>query len=203
MTDSRLKSPKVFGIGFHKTATTSLAEALTMLGYKVTGPNGIDNPNIGQEAWTMAVKLAAQFDAFQDNPWPILYRQLDEKFPRSKFILTLRPTHEWLRSIVRHFGVEETPMRRWIYGEGHPSGHEDVYAARYDQHNREVVAYFKNRPQDLLVMDITSGDDWEKLCPFLHAAIPDFPFPQANTAIQRESKRGPFARLLKTITGGS
>jgi hypothetical protein len=30
---------KVFGIGFHKTATTSLAKALSYLGYRVTGPN--------------------------------------------------------------------------------------------------------------------------------------------------------------------
>lgn len=199
MTDHKPKLPKVFGIGFHKTATTSLAESLKILGYRVTGPNGIDNPRIAQEAWPMSVKLADQFDAFQDNPWPLLFRELDCRFPGSKFILTLRPTEEWLRSVVKHFGRKETPMRLWIYGAGHPEGHEEIYAARYEKHNRDVTEYFKHRPQDLLEMNITKGDGWEKLCPFLETGQPNRPFPRANTAVQRESKANPFARLLKLV----
>jgi 3'(2'), 5'-bisphosphate nucleotidase len=32
----------------------------------------------------------------------------------------------------------------------------------------------------LLVLDITAGEGWEKLCPFLGKPIPDIPFPKAN-----------------------
>ncbi|HEX8335676.1 MAG TPA: sulfotransferase [Pyrinomonadaceae bacterium] len=32
----------------------------------------------------------------------------------------------------------------------------------------------------LLVMDITAGDGWEVLCPFLGVEIPDRPFPHEN-----------------------
>ena len=74
----------------------------------------------------MAFKLANRFDAFQDNPWPILYKELDRQFPDSKFILTLRPSDEWIRSVVSVFGDEETAVREWIYGVGHPKGNEDV-----------------------------------------------------------------------------
>ncbi len=38
----------------------------------------------------MAYELVAQYDAFQDNPWPIIYKGLDVKYPDSKFILMLR-----------------------------------------------------------------------------------------------------------------
>lgn len=199
MTDRKLKTPKVFGIGFHKTATTSLAEALELLGYHVTGPNGVKNPQIAEEAWSLALQLTKEFDAFQDNPWPLLYQQLDKELPGSKFILTLRPTNEWLKSIVRHFGQEETPMRNWIYGVGHPTGNENIYKTRYENHNSEVLDYFNERPQDLLVMNITAGDGWEKLCPFLGTPIPSVPFPQANTAVQRESKANPISKLLRKI----
>jgi hypothetical protein len=44
---------------------------------------------------------------------------------------------------------------------------------------RDVQEYFKDRPADLLVMNICAGEGWEKLCPFLNRdAIPsrDFPF---------------------------
>jgi hypothetical protein len=177
---------KVFGIGFHKTATTSLAQALAYLGYRVTGPNWVDNPNIAGEVDELAFDLANRFDAFQDNPWPILYKELDQKFPGSKFILTLRPSNDWIRSVVNHFKEDETPMREWIYGVGRPKGNEDIYVRRYERHNREVMEYFKDRPQQLLVLNITAGEGWTKLCPFLGETAPAIPFPCANTAPQRK-----------------
>jgi hypothetical protein len=177
---------KVFGIGFHKTGTTSLANALSYLGYRVTGPNWVDHPNIAEQVYELAFDLADKFDAFQDNPWPILYRELDQKFPGSKFILTLRPQDEWIKSVVDHFNEEETPMREWIYGIGRPRGREDIYVARYDRHNREVLDYFKHREKDLLVLNITAGEGWEKLCPFLGEQIPAKRFPCANAAPERE-----------------
>ena len=69
--------PKVFCIGFHKTGTKSLARALEILGYRVTGPNGTRDPRIAERALPMALDIAARFDAFNDNPWPILFRELD------------------------------------------------------------------------------------------------------------------------------
>ena len=53
---------------------------------------------------------------------------------------------------VIHFGDEETPMREWIYGVGRPKGNEDIYIARYERHNREVMEYFKHRSEQLLVL---------------------------------------------------
>jgi len=197
---------KVFGIGFHKTATTSLAEALSYLGYRVTGPNWVDNSNIAKEVYEMAFDLANRFDAFQDNPWPILYKELDRKFPGSKFILTLRPLDEWIRSVVNHFDEKETPMREWIYGVGRAKGNEDVYIRRYERHNREVLEYFKDRNEQLLVLNITAGEGWTKLCPFLGEPIPAIGFPRANTASDREklSKRESsrwWQRYLKVRRG--
>lgn len=173
---------KLFCIGFHKTGTTSLTSALRCLGYTITGPNGVDNPNIGQEVYDMVDSLVPQYDAFQDNPWPIVYRYLDAKYAKSKFILTIRETEDWLISIVRHFGTSETPMRKWIYGVGSPVGNEEIYRARYQRHNEEVLDYFRDRPADLLVLQVTEGEGWEKLCPFLGRTIPEEPFPHLNRA---------------------
>jgi hypothetical protein len=182
---TKLKS-KVFCIGFHKTGTTSLAIALSTLGYRVTGPNGTRDPNIAKNVLPMAFALAERYDAFQDNPWPIIYRELDARFPGSKFILTLRRPESWIKSQLKHFGRGETPMRKWIYGAGCPEGNEDIYVKRFEDHNRDVQAYFQQRPQDLLVMDLAKGDGWEKLCPFLEADTLNTAFPHANRASDRE-----------------
>ena len=66
----RVLKPKVFCIGFHRTGTKSLAQALRSLGYRVAGPTGAQNPAIAERAVAMALALATEYDAFNDNPWP-------------------------------------------------------------------------------------------------------------------------------------
>jgi hypothetical protein len=175
---------KVFCIGFHKTGTTSLEMALRKLGYRVKGSFGTKDPDIASKVHEMAYAMVDEFDAFEDNPWPILYRELDQRFPGSKFVLTRRPTENWIRSQVKDFATTETPMRRWIYGEnaGCPAGNENTYIARYERHNREVQEYFANRSDDLLIIDLPNDDGWSRLCPFLGHPIPNVPFPHANKA---------------------
>lgn len=189
---------KVFCIGFHKTGTTSLEKALELLGYRVTGPNGTKDPDIASKVYDMADALVQQYDAFQDNPWPVIYREMDEKYPGSKFILTMRSPDSWISSQVRDFGLRETPMRQWIYGAGCPEGNEALYVARYERHNREVLEYFSDRPDDLLVMDLPKGDGWPELCGFLEEPIPDEPFPHANKAsVSRRIKNWVDHRLSR------
>jgi hypothetical protein len=71
-------------------------------------------------------------------------------------------------------------MRQWIYGFGCPGGHEDVYKKRYESHNKNVIEYFRDRPDDLLILDLASGDGWEQMCPFLGKSVLDVPFPHAK-----------------------
>ena len=188
---------KVFCIGFHKTGTTTLEVALKKLGYRVTGSFGTKDPNIADKVLDMAFRKVDDYDAFEDNPWPILYRELDSRFPGSKFILTRRPPEAWIRSQVKDFAGTETPMRRWIYGAdaGCPLGHEDVYIERYQRHNREVLEYFSERPDDLLVMDLPEDASWARLCGFLGHDVPDEPFPHANKA----SLSRKFKNWLKSL----
>ena len=190
-----MSQPKVFGIGFHKTGTTSLGEALELLGYRVCGPIALMEPQLNERVEEIALEYVKQYDAFQDNPWPILYRTLDEHYPGSKFVLTVRPLDRWIRSVVNHFGHDVTRMREWIYGpaHGYPEGNEEIYVARHERHVEEVLEYFKDRPDDLLVLRLTAGDGWEQLCPFLGHETPATPFPQANVA----SRSGKIFRTVR------
>jgi hypothetical protein len=194
-----LNSDKIFGIGFHKTGTTSLARALDLLGYQVTGSFGLMDPNIGKTVVERALDIVPQYDAFQDNPWPIIYKELDNEFPGSKFILTVRPTEKWLASIVRHFSGKTTTMREWIYGVGDPLGNEIIYRDRYERHNHEVQEYFRMRSSDFLVFRLTEGEEWEQLCKFLERETPQVPFPHANSFHERNRLRNKFNRGLARI----
>lgn len=173
---------KVFCIGFHKTGTKTLKHALTHLGYRVSGPNLELVDGLSKDNYSATFNLVHNFDAFQDNPWPLLFQTLDKNFPDSKFILTLRDEEKWIKSVVNYFEYRNTNMRQWIYGIGYPKGNEEIYLNRFRKHNADVLEYFGKRPQDLLVIDVTLGDGWEKLCPFLNKEIPSAPFPYVNKA---------------------
>jgi hypothetical protein len=164
-------------VGFHRTGTSSLRAALERLGYRVCGSVGTEESEIATRARDIAFRLLDRYDAFEDNPWPILFRELDERCPGSRFILTTRPSDAWLRSVSRFFGAKTTPMREWIYGAGSPLGNETRYVERFERHNREVLDYFRDRPGDLLVLRITEGEGWRELCEFLGHAVPRDPFP--------------------------
>ena len=47
----------------------------------------------------------------------------------------------------------------------------------YLDHLEDVKKYFKDRPEDLLIINIISDEGWEKLCPFLNKKIPKKLFP--------------------------
>ncbi len=180
---------RVFGIGFHKTGTSSLAAALALLGYRVCqGARPIRQALGVTEALDLLrrheldpiLRVAERFDACTDNPWFLLYRELDERFPGSQFILTHRPPAAWLASALRYYGRSETPMRHWIYGVGTPTGHEAVWLARYERHLADVRRHFAGRPDDLLEADWTQGDGWSTLGRFLGRKTPSQPFPHVR-----------------------
>lgn len=185
-------SGKIFCIGFQKTGTTSLGKALEILGYDVCGPIGVTDPRIGEKAIDWAIETIPHFDAFQDNPWPLLYKELDAMCPGSKFILTTRPPHSWIRSMRKYFGDYRAAAEEWIYGDNcTPLKNPRRCIMRYRRHNREVRNYFKNRPHDFLEIDFSKGDGWEEICAFLEHNVPDAPFPRSlkSGSLHAEAQR--------------
>jgi hypothetical protein len=191
---------KVIGIGFHKTGTSTLDTVLSKLGFKVLDYRIDLADDLFNENYERIFELTDSHDAFQDNPWAVLYKELDARYPNSKFILTERNEEKWIKSMVNHFGDSHTEMRRWIYGTGHPKGNEDLYLERYRLHYREVKEYFKVRPNDILAVSWEKGDGWKKICDFLDKPIPDAPFPHANKRSYKKKKKShPLLIKFKTF----
>ena len=215
--DLENRSNKILGIGMPKTGTTSLKEALQILGYRaVHSPRQYTFSQclgIPMYRWEEVVSTVFKDEKLLENEprvgslkkdlkfsdWDAMvnfgehiYPILDKKFPSSKFILTIRDKKSWLRSIRFLLKGWET----FFTDDGKINGFidltrkmhifhcidydEDYLSILYDNHFRNVEYYFKDRKQDLLVIDICGGEGWEKLCPFLGKDIPDVFFPHKN-----------------------
>lgn len=168
---------KLFCIGFHKTATTSLQQALEMLGLRCLGFNAALMSRYGVGDIEDIFNVIPQFDAFRDWPWPLLYRRLDERVPDAGFLLTVRESEDWLASLKRHSDrTGPTEARRIVYGADMPHGNEQRYLEVYNRHNESIRAYFARRP-NFLMLRIEDGLSFEPLCRFLGRPIPKQPFP--------------------------
>ena len=180
---------KVFGIGFHKTGTSSLGRALEILGYKsCLGANELRN-NLGELKMMRCLfsgdhellyKYADQYDAFTDLPWFAIYKSLDTHYPNSKFILTIREEESWLASAKRYFANTVSPFRLWLYGQPNPISNEDAYLNKYRAHNQEVIHYFSGR-NCLLVIDLNEENKWRVICDFLNKPVPTITYPHMNS----------------------
>ena len=176
---------KIFGIGLSKTGTTSLAQALTILGYRTKDYPGLSHYAPGDLS-SINAGLLDEFDALTDTPIPSFYRELDVTYPDAKFILTVRDAEGWLKSCKKQF-TEKLAEKQ---NEAHNRLFMDLYSctvfdeekflAGYNQFVQAVRDHFKDRPGKLLTMDVVAGDGWEKLCPFLDKPVPEAPFPKAN-----------------------
>ena len=173
---------KIIGVGFQKTGTSSLREALKILGFRVKDTSTRPLIPILKGNYDRVIQMIHGYDALEDTPWYMIYQELDRRLPGSKFILTIRDEESWYRSVSRHIGLLRNPLHEYIYGRGKglPMKNRENTIAVYNRHNEGVLEYFRERPDDLLVVDFTKGDGWDQLCRFLDIPKPDISFPHSN-----------------------
>ena len=180
------QKPKIFGIGLNKTGTTTLGEMGKILGLRCTSCNKKLLEDVVLRGDFERVKeLVQKFDLFEDWPWPLIYKELDELFPGSKFIMTTRSNEEvWLRSLKKHSLKTSVRghCRKLAYGFNYPHGNEIHHKNFYTTHIDEARAYFAGRDDDYLELCWENGDGFEELCPFLGVDTPSIAVPHANKA---------------------
>ena len=194
---------RIIGAGFGRTGTMSLKLALEELGvracYHMTELAAHPEHAPLWLALTRGERidleqLFAGYAAAVDWPACALWRELLAAYPDARVILTVRDPLEWYESFSRTILARsenipplaspsiralydlsrEIILRRTFGGRANDAAHA---IAIYDAHNAAVTAAV---PADkLLVYDVVSG--WGPLCGFLGLALPDQPFPHANS----------------------
>jgi|GEM_PF-581732 len=206
------RGPRLFGLGMSRTGTSSLERALQILGIACAHyepDRGVISYMEGRSPQLQLREWMA-YQAIVDLPVPFLLRELDALFPGSKFILTTRPLESWQASCARHFRrrlvnrrlyrLRSSDWEHWDHAVTRFVFRQEEYDAEvfrriFLESNARVLDWFKDRPQDLLVMDQNGGFEWPRLCAFLGCPVPDVPFPRVNQfAFSRYWSQGPRYR---------
>lgn len=199
---------KIFCIGAHKTGTTSLNAAMAKLDYKCF-PEEIGYTGLMKDGKIVNTvydiidviknsdKNNEKYNFFQDIPFNLFdnYKILDREFKKSKFILTIRDSEEWFKSMIRWIKMGDTVNRKqrrkliysYIYRCKVCNINKERIIKVYEDRNKDIIEYFtKNDKQDiLLIMNLSEGDSWDKLCAFLESNkdMSNEPFPHENRSI--------------------
>ena len=106
----RIRSAKkVFVVGLSRTGTTSITEALNILGLRVHHFCAPLVSNISTGHPTVNRAYSDAFDGHTDIATILVMEELSELYPNCKFIHTVRKKEEWSRAMVRF--VSEEPRR--------------------------------------------------------------------------------------------
>ena len=201
---------KIFCVGVNKTGTSSLHDAFLILGIKSVHFKGAEERNIkdiiqsNYLAGDNILRGLEHYEAFSD--WDLgpstvdIVKEFDKQYPNSKFILNIRDLDGWLNSREKHVIRNQERKRKkpdadiqWLTID------REGWTKQFDNHYQQVTKHFEGRENELLVFDVTQGDGWEKLCPFLEVPIPTTSFPKQNVAAHKKSFVRKALRKLKTI----
>jgi hypothetical protein len=176
--------PRVFCLGLNKTGTSSFHQAMEILGLKSLHWGGPDVRRTVEvalvEGRPLLSGLDPTIDAFSDvEPVTKNFDVLDQQYPGSRFVLTVRPILEWIDSRRRH--VERNVVRRQA---GEYDGNflvvdEEHWRSEWHRHVDRARRYFARR-SEFLEVDLTAGAGWDPLCKFLDLPEPSVPFPWVN-----------------------
>ena len=195
-----MKKNKVFLISLHKTGTTSLANFLEKMGYLVTGPDTHLFIQAINNDYMEIDRFLDRYDAFQDDPWYMIYPYLYKKFPSAKFIFLERNENKWIKSVQNFYGENKynNAIRRHFYGDANTISNKDTYLKKYRLHEQQVKNYFKSRG-NFISISISNNEDAIKLQKFLGEPVRFTSFPHKNkapkTKLERKEKR--LKMLLK------
>ena len=214
----------IIGAGLSRTGTTSVALALEHLGYKVydtTAAVPLGHLQLMKEAFIVdrekgvdvlnAEILRNGFNATLDAPVALLWKELLERQPDAKVLLTVRDSAEqWFQSYERHYNLF-SPVLGLPFNKLVDFSFSTRFQKQYDcldeyqfwtpwyfpwidylyKVDRDVkrcihgyseyIEHVKRQVPRDQLLVFNVKEGWEPLCAFLGKRVPEIPFPHVNT----------------------
>jgi glycosyltransferase involved in cell wall biosynthesis len=166
---------KVFIIGAPRTGTTSVGEALRLMGCRNYGFDPYMQELYNHGNYAPIWEVVGMYDSFSDGPFNsgLFYKVLAERYQSARFILTVRNKQDWRESHRNHFdpGVPNRHVPAQFKMQRYES---DTWSRWYDERNAEIRAFFhrQNRAHHLLEFNIsTEQNPWGRLVEFLQGEV--------------------------------
>ena len=95
----KVQPNKIFVIGLSRTGTTSITEALNMLGFNVHHFCSQLVQNINSNIHKVNQNYSDRLDGHTDIATILVMEELASIYPNARFIHTIRPKNEWCQAM--------------------------------------------------------------------------------------------------------
>jgi len=200
---------KVIGAGVGRTGTLSLKLALERIGfgpcYHMLEVFGAARRNL--PLWNEVVRGNPDWDTIFQGfsstvDWPTCtwWRELADKYPDAKVVLSTRDPESWFASVNQTIlspenvaGFAAGPMAEFMHGAIHGAFGDRVADREFmvDWYKRREAEVIASLPPERLLVH-RSRDGWEPLCKFLGVPVPAEPYPQVNSKEDMQTARSAF-----------
>jgi hypothetical protein len=194
---------RVIGAGLGRTATFSMKFALEYLGlgpcYHMAEVFAGARRNVplwlevvnGRPDWDT---IFAGYQSTSDYPACTYWRELADRYPNAKVVLTIRDADSWFDSVSQTIFSEKmqgslagSPVEAMMKGTvfhtfGDRLSDRAFMTDWFERRNQEVIDTLPS--ERLLVYSPKQG--WGPLCDFLGVPVPDVPFPRVNSRDELE-----------------
>lgn len=192
MNDRKRATPPIFQLGFNKCGSRTL--------FHFFKDNGV--PSVHYDSGRLATSIYRHFSNNKSLLHPrydktvffsdmeniyhrekpvyiplLLFKQLEQRYPRARFILNTRPLEDWIRSRVAHDNGNYLHIIAKRTGQTKKEVIE-MWREEWNRHHQEVLSYFNGpRRRKLIVFDISTDSprrltqyfkDWFYLDPSLY-----------------------------------
>jgi hypothetical protein len=203
--ENKIIENKIICLGQPKTGTKTLKQIFVQLGKKASGDplcflrNNSDYTTVNDipidtnnffNNISYLQKNLEMFDFFHDVPYSFNYELIDKQYPNSKYILTIRDEEDWFKSLINYQHIPNTSTMSLLnviyHHEIIMNEHKDEVIGLYRKYNNDVITYFKDTPEKLLIIDLCDKnknelDIIQNICKFTKLNIPiNFVFPHMN-----------------------
>lgn len=202
---------KVIGAGSTRTGTQTMRRALEILGFNAAHEELVFNKTVRQRwlDWQRGGPFEPALQTLFDNgidattgddPWGSAYKELLERYPRAKVILTNHPrgAEGWMKSVEK---AVSRPLVDYVVG------HKNIFADYWsyvfegcmlirgcpvnetltDEIRRKCMRSYSDNVEEVKrfvpfdqLLDYTVSEGWDPLVKFLGVPKPRVPFPKVD-----------------------
>lgn len=165
---------KIFCVGYNKTGTTTLESTLRLYGFHMPRQPEQEvrlTRRVFSTDYSEFLSFVSKYDAFQDMPFSqgLTFVAADALFPNSKFILSVRDSEAWYRSLVafhkKLFNIDASASSEQDFRQKHTYLYKDYgysnkqrHLTRYEAGN-PVVDWSRLYDKDYYIAEYESRND--------------------------------------------
>lgn len=174
-----------FFIGAHNSGATELIDAFELMGFFVyKGISELNLMNMKQICYHLNIDNPEKclYQVFQGSPFNHLtyYKGYVEKYPNSKFILTVRDSEDWYLAFFESAkSLKSVKHLSHIYNcDVLDPKNKEAIINKYEMRNKEIIEFFSDKKEKLLIIDLDENKKhWNKLLDFCFKGLKSLDFP--------------------------